>query len=402
MVKHFTKSIIFIFLFCSIIFPQTSEEIEQQNKRLENLRTEITQLQQSLNKLSEQEKNSLEVLQTFNQQSTLLSRLITQLKKEERLKENEINRLSNSIDELEKEVEKLREDYSKYVVWLYKNRRGSFLKFLVGSESINQALIRYKYLKYITDEKEETLTNLKEKKVQLEKLITQREKEKRAKELLAAEKVKEQKTLSEKKSEREDLLSTLKEDQEKLLQEIDEKRKAEIKIKNMIARLIEEERQRQEAMRLARMNNEEVKLDYNYDDFENFANLEGNLNWPVKSGKIRRNFGENRNEKLNTVTLNYGVDIETPKEEEVYAVAEGIVSAVEWIPGYGSVIILTHKNNFRTVYGHLSEIHINEGDKVNGGTLIGKVNQSLEGNILHFEIWNERNYQNPEVWLVRK
>ncbi|MDZ7765413.1 MAG: M23 family metallopeptidase [Melioribacteraceae bacterium] len=122
-------------------------------------------------------------------------------------------------------------------------------------------------------------------------------------------------------------------------------------------------------MRLARMNNEEVKLDYNYDDFENFSALEGSLNWPVKSGKIRRNFGENRNEKLNTVTLNYGVDIETPKEEEVYAVAEGIVSAVEWIPGYGSVIILTHKNNYRTVYGHLSEIHINEGDKVNGGTL---------------------------------
>ena len=402
MVKHFTQSIILIFLFCSIIFPQTSEEIEQQNKRLENLRTEITHLQQSLNKLSEQEKNSLEVLQTFNQQSTLLSQLISQLKKEERLKENEINRLSNSIDELEREVEKLREDYSKYVVWLYKNRRGSFLKFLVGSESINQALIRYKYLKYITDEKEETLTNLKEKKAQLENLIAQREKEKRAKELLAAEKVKEQKTLSEKKSEREELLTTLKEDQEKLLQEIDDKRKAEIKIKNMIARLIEEERQRQEAMRLARMNNEEVKLDYNYDDFENFSTLEGSLNWPVKTGKIRRNFGENRNEKLNTVTLNYGVDIETPKEEEVYAVAEGIVSAVEWIPGYGSVIILTHKNNYRTVYGHLSEIHINEGDKVNGGTLIGKINQSLEGNILHFEIWNERNYQNPEVWLVRK
>ncbi|MDZ7765412.1 MAG: hypothetical protein U5K00_13455 [Melioribacteraceae bacterium] len=241
MVKHFTKSIILIFLFCSIIFPQTSEEIEQQNKRLENLRTEITQLQQSLNKLSEQEKNSLEVLQTFNQQSTLLSQLIAQLKKEERLKENEINRLSISIDELEREVEKLREDYSKYVVWLYKNRRGSFLKFLVGSESINQALIRYKYLKYITDEKEETLTNLKEKKAQLENLIAQREKKKNAKELLAAEKVKEQKTLSEKKSEREELLTTLKEDQEKLLQEIDDKRKAEIKIKNMIARLIEEE-----------------------------------------------------------------------------------------------------------------------------------------------------------------
>ena len=43
-----------------------------------------------------------------------------------------------------------------------------------------------------------------------------------------------------------------------------------------------------------------------------------------------------------------------------------------------------------------------EGDKISGGSPIGRVNESLEGNILHFEIWNERNYQNPELWLARK
>jgi len=34
--------------------------------------------------------------------------------------------------------------------------------------------------------------------------------------------------------------------------------------------------------------------------------------------------------------------------------------------------------------------------------LIGQVNDTLEGSILHFEIWNERNYQNPQEWLVKK
>ena len=84
------------------------------------------------------------------------------------------------------------------------------------------------------------------------------------------------------------------------------------------------------------------------------------------------------------------------------AVAEGIVSVIDWIPGYGSVIIITHKNEYRTVYSHLSDLYVSEGDKVKMGSVIAKVGESLEGNILHFEIWNSRSNQNPEVWLVKK
>ncbi|MCB9247368.1 MAG: M23 family metallopeptidase [Ignavibacteriales bacterium] len=79
-----------------------------------------------------------------------------------------------------------------------------------------------------------------------------------------------------------------------------------------------------------------------------------------------------------------------------------MVSAIEWIPGYGSVLIITHRDNFRTVYGHLTDINVLEGNKVYAGDLIGNVSESLEGSILHFEIWNERNYQNPQDWLVKK
>ena len=78
------------------------------------------------------------------------------------------------------------------------------------------------------------------------------------------------------------------------------------------------------------------------------------------------------------------------------------VSAIDWIPGYGSVIIVTHKGDFRTVYSHLGEIFVNEGDKLISGNLIGKVGESLEGNVLHFEIWNSRNNQDPEIWLAKK
>ena len=403
MVRNFAKYIFALILICVTYLAQTTTpEIEQQNQMLQSIRNEIASLQNELQHLTAEEKNSVAALEKINQRNLLISRLISNLEREEKQKENEINNLNSQIDQIGKDINNLQETYAGYVIWVYKNSGLKSLDYLVNAGSINQALIRYKYLSYITDQKEETLTSLKQKKVKYSSLIGVRKNEIAEKEKVVAEKRDEQKLLASKKDEKQSVINKLEANQNALVNEIEEKRKAEIKIKNLISRLIEDERSRQEKIRLARMNNEEVKVTYDYEKFENFSNLRGRLNWPVRSGSIVRNFGENTNKKLNTVTLNYGVDIVTDKNEKVFAVAEGIVSAIEWLPGYGSVVILTHRNDYRTVYGHLSEISVNEGDKVDGGTLLGTVNESLEGNIIHFEIWNERNYQNPETWLVSK
>ena len=44
-----------------------------------------------------------------------------------------------------------------------------------------------------------------------------------------------------------------------------------------------------------------------------FQNCAGNLNWPILNGKVVDEFGENLNSKLNTVTLNYGIDIKASR-----------------------------------------------------------------------------------------
>ena len=165
--------------------------------------------------------------------------------------------------------------------------------------------------------------------------------------------------------------------------------------------MIEKERERKSRLRTENLSSKQPVRDYTYDNFEDFSSLKGQLSWPVKQGKIVRKFGENKNAKLKTVTLNYGIDVDVKKETDVHAVAEGIVSAIDWLPGYGSVVIVTHKDEYRTVYGHITDLNVNEGDKIKAGTVIGKVNDSLEGTILHFEIWSGRNYQNPETWLAR-
>lgn len=235
MVKTIKYFIIVLFAVYFTVDAQSNNKIEEHNVVLQNLRSEISSLQSKLNDLSDQEKKSLQALQNINRQNLLISQIITKLKQEENQKEREIHRLNYEIAELESEIEKLRDDYSNYLVWLYKHRKGSFLKFLLSAESINQAVIRYKYLNYITSEKQDILNQLKDKKKRITNMIEVRENEKREKERLVVEKETEQQALIDKKIVSELIITSLQEDQNALLQEIDEKRKAEIQIKNLIA-----------------------------------------------------------------------------------------------------------------------------------------------------------------------
>lgn len=388
--------------FYSSLYAQASDSIKFRNEQLENLKSEIAKLERELNQRTQKEKESLQALENLTRQNTLLQKIINNIVKEEKNKERQITELEKEIAYTENKIKLLQEKYSKYIVWIYKYRGKSYLKYLLNTSSPSKILKRYRYFKSITEQNKKDLKSLRDSKNYLVKLKNKVAEEKRTLTLLKAEKKAEQENLARKETERKKLIAALKKDKKHLSEEIESKRKAEIVIKNIIARLIEEERQRRELMLKENEKMLDLSKNYDYNKMENFSLLKGRLGWPVSKGKIVRKFGENRNRKLNTVTLNYGVDILTSEDADIYAVAEGVVSAIEWIPGYGSVVIVTHRDEFRTVYGHIKEIYVEEGQLISGGSAIGKVNESLEGNILHFEIWNSRNYQNPEIWLSKK
>ncbi|MBI2419264.1 MAG: peptidoglycan DD-metalloendopeptidase family protein, partial [Ignavibacteriales bacterium] len=127
----------------------------------------------------------------------------------------------------------------------------------------------------------------------------------------------------------------------------------------------------------------------------------GKLLSPVRSGSIVRRYGQSTNAVLKTVTINYGIDIKASGDNTVRSAGDGEVSAIDWIPGYGTVVIISHGKDLRTVYGRVTEVLVREGQRVSSGAGIGSISESLEGDILHFEVWNERKSQNPESWIGR-
>lgn len=399
---------VFLFILVSCLNGQTTDTIRLKNQELDKIKKDISALEKELQTKTRKERESLKALENINRQNLLLNKLVNNLLAEENGKGEAIEQTEKEINKVEARAADLKEKYARYIVWIYKNRGLSMWRFILDAESFNQAIKRYRYLRYISDQNKKTLNALSRSKYLLKQLKFKLEDERREKERLAKQKMIEQENLRKKESEKKKLLTVLKSDQKIITEEIGLKRRAENSIKNMIATLIEVDRARRAKMhenKAANKNSPSFKKNiqlFDYSAFENFAELRGTLGWPIKEGNIVRTFGENKNERLNTITLNYGIDIAVKGEESVLSVAEGIVSAIDWIPGYGSIVIITHRDEFRTVYGHVSGITVKEGEKVKGGIPIGKVSESLEGKILHFEIWNERNYQNPEIWLARK
>ena len=67
-------------------------------------------------------------------------------------------------------ISELKSEYAKYIVWLYKNGKSSYFSYLFNSKSVNQALVRYKYLNSITDKNEFVLSDLTNSKTELSSL----------------------------------------------------------------------------------------------------------------------------------------------------------------------------------------------------------------------------------------
>jgi septal ring factor EnvC (AmiA/AmiB activator) len=411
MVKNFFLYIsLLIMLSSCYCFPQ--DDIAKRKTELQNIREEILNLENEINQQTKEEKRSYAVIEKYNKQSFLLNKLISKLRREEKIKQNEIAENEQSIIELEEQIKLLQKNYSKYVVAAYKYGSTNELVAIFDSESLQQAMIRLKYLKSFSEKREKDLRKFEESKEELVALKKKLERERREKELLTVEKEKEEAGLEKKLSEKQKVLGTTKSNKAELKKELDAKKNAEVQIQNLIAKLVEEaerKRKEEELARIKKTGGANIKsetsgydIDLDTSGFESFSNLRGKLNWPVSRGKIIRKFGENRNSKLKTVTLNYGVDIKASGDLSVKSVAGGVISAIDYVTGYGSVIIVTHKEDYRTVYSHLSEIYVGEGDRVKAGSLLAKVGESLEGYILHFEIWDSRVNQNPELWFAKK
>ena len=134
-----------------------------------------------------------------------------------------------------------------------------------------------------------------------------------------------------------------------------------------------------------------------------FGSLRGRLPWPTE-GRVTAGFGAQVHPRFGTRTFRNGVDIEANGGRDVAAVYGGHVIYTGWFKGYGNLVILDHDNEYYTLYAHMADIGVREGDDVRQGQRLGTVGDtgSLEGPRLYFEVRYQGKPQDPEQWLRQR
>ena len=120
---------------------------------------------------------------------------------------------------------------------------------------------------------------------------------------------------------------------------------------------------------------------------------ESSFIWPYK-GIIVSGYGVS-SDKI----ANRGVNILGDVGDKVVASDDGIVEYVDNIRGFGTVIILKHKNGYNTSYAHLSKVNVKLGDIVKKGEYIGDIGNT--GMIDRSELYFKISYQGRSVDPVK-
>ncbi len=124
--------------------------------------------------------------------------------------------------------------------------------------------------------------------------------------------------------------------------------------------------------------------------------------YPLNTMLVTGFFGVYRNV---LTTPHKGIDLAAPKGTPVHAVASGIVIEAGALAAndgrYGNAVIIEHGAR-RSLYAHLDSVTVKRGERVEAGTLIGKVGETgfATGPHLHFEVREQERLVDPATMLA--
>jgi murein DD-endopeptidase MepM/ murein hydrolase activator NlpD len=124
------------------------------------------------------------------------------------------------------------------------------------------------------------------------------------------------------------------------------------------------------------------------------------LKSPLKYSYISSYFSKSRFHPILKIWRpHHGLDYSAPLGTPVSSIGDGVVTYRGWMDGYGNLVEIRHKNNYKTRYGHLSRFakDLTLSKHVKMGEIIGYVGSTglSTGPHLHFELHKDGVPINP-------
>lgn len=374
---------------------QTREETEA---RLRQLQAQIAEDQSRLSETAEAKRASQKRLEDLNREIALRRELVETYQARRRQMRLEADSLQASLQDLARAAEEHRAAYRARARHAYKHGRLHDVALILAARSINQMIVRVRYLHRFADERREKLRALQSTTRAIEEQQTAlQEKRTRTTELLAEAEA-ERRNLTGLQQSRQQVVQELRAQETSLQSEITERQTAAQQLEARLRQLIAQntQRQRRSARSSPARQAEFSRLS------GSFAQNQGRLPWPSE-GVVTENFGTVTNPVHGTKTPNPGVLIATSPQAEVQAVFEGEITAVDALPDLGTTVFVQH-GSYTSVYGNFSMLYVGQGDRLEAGQVIGRAGTEGEprGAGVFFALFKEGEPVDPNTWLKRR
>jgi outer membrane murein-binding lipoprotein Lpp len=123
---------------------------------------------------------------------------------------------------------------------------------------------------------------------------------------------------------------------------------------------------------------------------------------PVDVGFISSYFGKRKDPFTGKYTRHEGLDFSARKGSNIYATADGTVTAAKYERGYGYTIKIDHGNGISTKYAHTQKMLVKAGQKVERGQVIAYLGNSGRSTAphVHYEVLVHGVPQNPLKYML--
>ena len=387
-------TVIYIFAaLTSLVLAQSDFErqISENRDALEKVKSEIRELKKRITKADIQSSSTVEQIKLIDHELALLGKSKNLLTRKEKLLAQKVRATRADLSYRQNKLADLKSDYARWVVNTYKKGKVRDLSLVLNSESLNQALVRAKYLRFFSDQERRMIAGIRNEIAKIDQLNESLSTDLTILQESIREKETEELAYMSKKDKKRVLVKQLRWTSRNLGKQLDDKQAEYDKLYQIIVALEKQRKQREKSG--------ERPPEYALDS-KNFKKNKGKLPWPVK-GTILHKYGKQRDATLKTTINNTGIDIRAGSGEKVSAVFTGVVSMITYLSGFGNTIILDHGGGYYSVYSHLDEVLVRLDDLVETGENIALVGDSgsLEGSKLHFALFSNQQTENPQNWL---